>query len=344
MVAIRPANASRFAENPSSDCLAALVFGTDTGLVSERAKLIATAFSQRENPSAEIIRIEDADLETAPDRLVVELQTQPMFGGGKVVRSTLSRRVTGAALKQIFKPGAPAAHLVIEAGNLKPSDAARKLFEATGWAAAIPCYGDSERDLAAIATEMMREAGMTLETDARTMLLERLGADRALSRGEIEKLILYAAGRASITPDDVDAIVGDASDFMMDQIVSAAASGNGAAALADFDRACAAGDSPQTLLLAMQRYFIRLHRLRASVESGKSLDEAMRRLRPPVHFKQKDTLAAQCQGWPLPRLTAAVARISATVKNARLNSTIEALLAERLLIDLAATARQGRRR
>jgi DNA polymerase III subunit delta len=344
LVAIRPAGAEKFAQKPNADCLAALVFGADAGLISERAKQIAHAFAAREAAPSEIIRIEDADLEGDPDRLIVELQTQPMFGGGKVVRTTLSRRVTSASLKQILEAGPPAAHLVVEGGNLKPSDAARKLFEAASWAAAIPCYADSNRDLAALATDMTRDAGMRLAPDAQVLLLERLGADRALSRGEIEKLILYAQGRTEITIDDVAAVVGDASDFMMDQIISAAASGKGAIAVRDFDRACAAGDSPQTLLLASQRYFLRLHALRAAVESGKSMDEAMRSLRPPVHFKQKDVMAVQCQAWPLGRLSAALARISLAIKNSRLKADIEEPIAERLLIDLATAARQSQRR
>jgi len=343
VVAVRAANAAKFTSAPPATCSAVLVFGTDDGLVSERAKQIADAFSRRDDPPAEIIRIEDTDLDGEPDRLVIELQTMPMFGGAKVVRSTMGRRVNGAMLKQIFEAGQPPSLLVVEGGNLKPSDAARKLFEGAAWAAAVPCYADTERDLAAIANEMMQEAGRTLEADARVVLVERLGADRALSRGEIEKLILYTEGRDMVTADDVRAVVGDASDFKMDEIVSAAANGNGAAALKDFDRACAAGDSPQTLLLAMQRYFIRLHRLRSAIDGGSSLDDAMRRLRPPVHFSQKDALSAQCRSWSLVGLSRAVARISAAVKNARLNSDVEAPLAERLLIDLAAQARAQRR-
>ena len=51
----------------------------------------------RENPPGEIIRIEDGDLEDDPDRLAVELQTMPMFGGRKVVRTTTSRRITATS-------------------------------------------------------------------------------------------------------------------------------------------------------------------------------------------------------------------------------------------------------
>lgn len=344
LVALRAQNVRTFVRKPPAACLAALVFGNDAGLVSEQASALATAFAARETPPGEIIRIEDADLEGDPDKLTVELQTLPMFGGGKVIRTTLSRRVTGAMLKGMFASGPPAAHLVVEGGNLKPTDAARKLFEGAAWAAAVPCYADTTRDLDGIVSEMLGAAGLKIEQDAREVLLSRLGADRALSRGEIEKLTLYAAGQDTIRIEDVSAVVGDASEYVMDKIANAAATGQSAAALRDFDRACAGGDTPQTLLLALQRHFLRLHRLRATVESGKSMDEAMRSLRPPVHMKQRETLAAQCQAWPLPRLSAALQRISSTIKATRLNSGIEGPLAERLIIDLAQAVRQNLRK
>ena len=323
--------------------MAALVFGSDAGLVSERAKLIARSFARREQPAGEIIRIEDIDLEADSSRLLVELQTVQMFGGAKVVRTALGRRVTGALLKQILEPGPPMAQLVVEAGNLKPTDAARKIFDAAAWAATIPCYGDSQKDLSGIAAEMMTAAGKLLLPDARELLLSRLGADRALSRGEIDKLVVFAGERTEITAKDVDAVVGDASELAMDQIASAVASGLSDAALRDFDRATAAGDNPQTLLLALQRYFLRLHKLRAAIDGGKSLSDVIRSARPPIHFKEKDTVSSQCQAWGLDQLMLANVRIADTIKSARQASVMETAFAERLLLDLSLMARRTRR-
>ena len=55
---------------------------------------------------------------------------------------------------------------------------------------------------------------------------DRLGADRALSRGEVEKLALYAHGRGTVEVDDVEAIVGDASELALDKIPLATAAGS----------------------------------------------------------------------------------------------------------------------
>ncbi len=344
MVAVKAALADRFCQSPPEDCKAALVYGSDSGLVSERAAQLCQLLANRLSPPGEIIRIDDTDLEDNPDRLTVELQTVSMFGDGKVVRTVLGRRINGTMIKGIVEQGAPEAALVIEGGNLKTSDAARKAFERAKWAAAIPCYGDSERDLTGLVRDLVSQHGFTISAEATEALVERLGADRALSRGEIEKLILYVGDRASIEADDVLAIVGDASELAIDIIVIAAADGDAKTAVRELDRAVTSGENPQSVIAAVQRYFRRLHRLRVAIDGGKSFDDAARSLRPPLFFKQKSAVGTQCRHWAPQRLTTALARIGEVAKMARLESGLEHVLTERLLLELATMARTGKAR
>ena len=237
--------------------------------------------------------------------------------------------------------GGPAACLVVEAGNLRPTDAARKAFESHAWAAALACYSDDQRDLSGLVTDMIAAAGCSIERTASTALVERLGADRALSRGEIEKLILYVGQSKAITLQDVEAIVGDASEQAIDLIVGAAAQGDLRTASKEFDRSVAGGENPQTIIGAIQRHFRRLHRLRTQLDEGKTFEDAARQLRPPIYFKQRQQIAGQCRAWPARRLQTALHRIAETAKSARRNSHLEATLAERLLLEIATMAKRS---
>ncbi len=344
MVAIKAQQAEAFARKPDAKVNAALVYGPDTGLVSERARAIAQALAKRAGDEAEIIRIDEADLDGDPDRLAVELQTIPMFGGGKVVRTASGRKINATMFKDIFAAGAPAAGLVCEAGNLKASDALRKLFEGTDWSAAVPCYADSERDLAGLAREMLDKAGLAIDKQTLELLVARIGADRALSRGEIDKLILYCAGRDRVEAADIEAIVGDATDAGLEAIAMAAAGGEPQRVVREFDRAINAGESAQVVILIAQRYFQRLHRVRSAMDEGRSLDEAIRQIRPPLHFRLRDQVTAQCRLWSTAMLSEALARINETAEQARLNSAMEDILAERLLFNLAAHIAKRKRR
>jgi len=335
MVAVKAHQAQSFLSSPDPKIRAVLFFGSDAGLVSERAHVLAKAAAARCDPPGELLRLDDADLDADPDRLAVELGTVPMFGGSKIIRAAAGRRVNAAALKPLIDGGRLEGVLIVEAGNLKPDDAMRALFEKSPSAAAVACYADAAQDLEGLIRDILKEARVTISTDARQALVDRLGADRALSRGEIEKLLLFVGERREIGIEDVEAVVGDVSELAIERVTFAAASGQVARAVNDCGRAVSAGESPQTIIAATQRHFQRLHRVRAALDKGGTLDDALRQIRPPLHFKQKDAFAAQCRMWSTPRLSEALARISTAAKSARLSSALEDALCERLVIGLA---------
>ena len=335
MTAVKANQAEQFIRTLDAKHKAVLVFGSDAGLVAERARAAAKKLAG----PGEVLRIEDGDLENDPERLLVELQTLPMFGGPKVVHTRASRRVTTAVLKPLLDNQTLAAALVVEAGNLGSSDAMRALFEKATGAAAVPCYPDEARDVDGLVRDTIKAAGLSITTAAQQALVARLGADRAMSRGELEKLVLYAREKREIDVDDVDAVVGDASELAIDKVVMAAASGRPDIAMAEYDRVVASGESPQVVVIFLQRYFQRLHRLRAALETGKSLDELLRQIRPPVHFKVRPQLEAHCRAWTSTALITAQTRIADAAKASRLSSSLESAIAERLVLDLANAAK-----
>ena len=105
MVAVKTHQANAFLTALDRVPPAVLLYGGDAGLVAERAAQLAKRLAERDDPPGEIIRLDDASLEEDPGRIFVELQTAPMFGGRKVLRTVAGRRVTAAQLKPLVEGG-----------------------------------------------------------------------------------------------------------------------------------------------------------------------------------------------------------------------------------------------
>jgi DNA polymerase-3 subunit delta len=341
MVTIKANQAAAFLARPDPRIKALLLYGPDAGLVSERAQELARRLAAREQPAGEIIRLDDSDLEGDPDRLGTELLTMPMFGGAKIVRTSTGRRITAATLQPFVESGDMAGALIVEAGNLRPDDKLRATFEKSATAAAIGCYPDEGASLDRLVSEIVAAAELDITPEARQELIARLGADRALSRAEVEKLTIYAHGARRIELAHVEAIVGDASSTAIDHVVSAAAGGDADRALAECDRAVAGGDSPQSVILAAERHFHRLHRLRVGLEAGRPLDDLIRAMRPPLPPKARSELEREARAWTSDRVNAAMARITEAVRQSRTTGANEAVVAERLLMEIARLAKAG---
>src|SRR5215510_5476684 len=338
MVAVKTHQAEAFLRTLARLPQAILLYGGDAGLVLERAAQLAKRLAAEHDPPGEILRLDDTSLEDDPNRLLVELKTVPMFSGRKILRASAGRRITAAALRPLLEEGPLEGYLIVEAGNLRPEEALRSLFEKSAAAAAIACFPDEARDLEAVAKEVLAAAHLKITPEAMRLLVSRLGADRALSRAEIEKLALYASGKGTVEEDDVEAAVGDAAELAIDRVVLAAGSGRLATALGELDRCLAGGENAQVIIAALQRHFLRLHGMRSAVDGGRALADVLRQQRPPLHFKRKGIIEQQCQSWTLAALTAALASIGEAAKAARLKAGIDATLAGKLLLDLATIA------
>jgi DNA polymerase-3 subunit delta len=179
MVAVKTHQANAFLAALERVPPAVLIYGSDAGLVAERASQLARSLTERDNPPGEIIRLDDASLEEDPGRIFVELQTAPMFGGRKVLRAVAGRRVTAAQLKPLVEGGDLQGVLIVEAGNLRPDDALRALFEKSPAAAAIACFPDEARDLEVVMREVFAASKMQITPEAKRMLWRALGADRS---------------------------------------------------------------------------------------------------------------------------------------------------------------------
>jgi DNA polymerase-3 subunit delta len=338
MPAVKPQQAPGFLKAPPADLAAVLFHGSDPGLVSERSATLAHVLAAREKPPGEILKVDDAELDDDPGLLETELQTRPMFSGRRIVRAIAGRKISAQLLKLILAAVPLEGVLIVEAGNLKTGDALRDLFEKHALCYAVACYPDSAADIDHLISDVLASFGLKIDGDARDLLQSRLGADRALSRSEIEKLALYCLGRPIITFEDVDALVGDAAGLAVERIAEAAADGRTKDAISDFGRGLASGESAQMIIGVVQRYFVKLHRVRSDVDQGQRLDDALKFVRPPLFFKQKDVFARQVRSWSRGQLDQALRRIAKAAKAARLSSRLEDVIAERLILALSSMA------
>jgi DNA polymerase-3 subunit delta len=339
MVAIKAAEADTFIARPDPAKPVVLIFGPDAGLVSERAAALIKASVDDVNDPFSLVRVDAEELGANPARLAEEAQTIPLFGGRRAVWAKAGSRNIAPAVETLLALSTSECRVVIEAGDLRRNAPLRVLCERARNAAALPCYADSERDLARLIDSEMRAAGLSLKPDARALLLPLLGGDRAASRNELRKLALYARGRGEVDVDDVTAVVSDASALALDDLIDAAFAGRPAELEAQLGKVRSAGSPVGSIFFAAQRQLAQLHKWRLAIEAGEhfSLDS----VQPPLHFRRKALVDAALKQWNAARLAAAMAELADAVFAARRMPALADTIAERALLSLAVKGRRS---
>lgn len=343
MTLLRGAEQERFLSNPDSNRSIVLLFGPDSGRVAERASKLANNLANGDQLA--VARFEEADLAAEPDRLVNEVYAGSLFTDHRIIRIRAGgNRSIGSSLETVLKDPPESTWLIIEAGDLRKSAPLRRICERSPRAAAIGCYPDNDASLERLIDAEISSAGTSIEPEAKATLVGLLGADRAASRSEIQKLCLFVGSGGVITTKAVIIAVGDGAVFAVDQTVDAVALGDQRALDQGIRRLLATGTAASTIGAAAERHFVQLHWLRSRIESGNSISAALQAMRPPVFPSRKATLERQLRLWKLEDLNDVLGRIQRAMIESRLHPAVGAAAVSRALIGIAARASQLSRR
>lgn len=315
-----------------------LLYGPDRGLVAERAKAFAGKTGLPLDDPFSVVRLDGSEVDRDEGRLLDEARTVPMFSERRLlwVRNAGAQKALADDVKALTSEPVRDAIILIEAGDLKKGVGLRAVVEAADNAMALPCYADEARDIDTVIDDELRKAGMSMTLEARQALRRNLGGDRLASRGEIEKLVLYAHGQAEIGLDDVKATSGDVSGLSFDAAVDALLEGR----IADFDTAftrhCQSGGQPFLVLSSAMRQLQAIQAMRGQMDAGgRNAASVVAAARPPVFFSRRKLVEKALERWSSEALGRALNRLQTAVLQTRRRPDLSIALARQALLGIA---------
>ncbi len=313
------------------DCRVVLLFGDDAGMIRERAEaLVRTVAGSLDDPFL-VTELAREDVR----QLANEAAGLSLMGGRRVVRV---RDVTDAATDpvQTLLKSRAGALVVLEAPSIASRSRLRTALEAAPDGAAIGCYPEDGRALETTIRETLRASGAGIEPDALSWLSQQLGADRASTRAELEKLALYVGPGNRVDLDAAMTCVGDLAGLSLDDALFAATIGDVATADRALEAAMAEGAAPVQVLRAALGHLQRLHRARLVMEEqGLTASDAVKGLRPPVFYQKVGAFTRSLGLWPSPTLTAAMAALAEAERGCKRTGWPDDALCRNAVLSLA---------
>ena len=334
-----PQRVAAFLRDPGA-CRVVLLYGEDHGMIRDRAAgLVRTVAGSLDDPFlvAELSR-------EAVGTLADEAASLPLTGGRRVVRLRDATDAATDQVAQILKGAAPAL-VVLEAGELPTRSKLRSLAEAAPDAVAIACYPEEGRALADTIRAVLSEGGASVDNDALEWLTDQLGADRVSTRQEAEKVALFVGLGGRVDLDAAMACVGDLAGLSLDDALFAATAGDVAMTDRALELAMAEGSTPVGLLRAGLMHLQRLHRVRLTVDEGRSASDAVKAARPPVFFRRVGAFTRALELWSSAGLMVAMAGLADSERACKRTGAPDEILARSAILALArraAASRSGR--
>ena len=342
MAVLKAGDVGRFSGNPDPNIRAFLIHGNDIGQVRELAGDLVIAQAGSSDDPFNVVRLDDAALKDDPARLADEAQAISMMGGKRAIWVRNAGTAFLSVVKVFLASPVGDSLIIAEAAALRKGQALRDLFEKARNAYSVACYEDGSRDLASIISEHFAKHSLNIGHEARFYLSQILGADRALSRSELDKLTTYCLGKSEVSLADVEAICGDAAALNMDDAIDAVFEGDPSSADRWFGRLVASGAHTQGIMTVATHHILRLQTLALEVSAGKSAKQSVDSARPPIFWKRKDSLQRQLHVWQLPALDGALSQLREAELSMRNLPALSESIASRTLLSIASRAKRER--
>ena len=305
-----------FCEKPQGKSRIALIFGSDNGLVSTAADMLAERWVPGVDPF-NLIKMSDDDLKRDPQMLADELVARSLLGGDRLVRVRIEREVGAKSLIDILadvEKGIlnPEAAWIVEAGDLGKASKLRGAFDASAAAQSLQLFADDEGAVNDLVTRSLAAAGVVIDPPALAAFVAELPGDRRLALSELEKLELYAVGLGrAVTIEDVAQLASAEQPRGADDAADAAILGDAPQATLSINRFLDSGGSPISALRTLHFLMLRvMDAVANNVGTGM-------RLRPPVFDKEWPAFSRAVREWRTPVIQRTFTRLYEAEKSCK---------------------------
>ena len=283
----------RLLDKPEPGTRFYLFYGYDEGQSRAHAERLLNGLA------AEKVSVAAAAAKSDPAILADEAAAIDMFGGRRAIWVEPAGDEICEAVEALLDASAAESPVIAVGGALRKTSKLLKLAEAHRLALAHVSYELNERDNERLIEDLARGQGLRLAPGLAARIASACGGDRGVVAQELAKIALYL-GASPERPAQVDAgaleAIGAGSEGEWMGIGDSALAGD-AREVADQLMRAPAGAEPVTVVRALQRRLLMLARLRAKVDQGQSVGDAMASVGKALFFKDKELVGKLLNQW-----------------------------------------------
>ncbi len=285
-----------FIVNVPKEIRAVLLYGPDHGLI----KLRVNAIRESRFLAGEL---KYEQVKTRPSLILDSLNSQSLFGEKLDKERLVLIECTGIGLVDPILSFMKAKNyqglVVFYAGELGTDSGLRRFFEATPFAAAIPCYVDDQASVIRLIQQIFRQNKITCDGGLIPLITNYISlGDRALILSEVEKILLFLGNKKQhITQADLIDYLQPQGEVSFEKLCYKFSLRQ----VNDIDLLLNSlrneGHNIVSIARMLIRHFNRLYQVRCLIEQGRTEQQALDSLVPPVFFKQTNDFITSLKQW-----------------------------------------------
>ncbi len=201
--------------------------------------------------------------------------------------------------------------LVLNAGVLEKKSKVRALFEKSKIAVCMPFYEDNNQTLSGIVNKFFRENKIPISQQSINLIVQRCRGDRQNLNNELEKIKNYSKSKKKIEIEDLLKLTNLAENYSVSELIDACLSKNRKKMTHILNENNYSLDDCILIIRTLLAKSKRLLKLNEQIKD-KNIDDVISIFKPPIFWKDKETVKQQIKSWSYESIKNLIFRISET--------------------------------
>ena len=251
------------------------------------------------NISKNVYRYEEKEILDNFESFFESIQSKSFFEKEKLI---LISRVTDKVkniIEEIIEKNIEDIKIVLNSGILEKKSKLRSLFEKNKNTICVPFYADSNQTLSKIINNFFREKKIIVSQEKINLLIDRCRGNRQNLRNELDKIDSFIKNKKNINIDQIMKLTNLAENYNVSELIDSYLAANFKKTINILNEYNFSTEDcmliTRTLLLKSKR----LYKLLLEINNNKNVEEAISSFKPPIFWKDKETVKQQIKNWSL---------------------------------------------
>ncbi len=192
--------------------------------------------------------------------------------------------------------------IILKSGNLEKKSKLRNFFEKSKNLIIVPFYEDTHQSLLFLAQNFFKENKIKISPQNINYIIENSKGNRINLKNELEKIKNFSQKKLSVELNEIIKLTNLAENYNISELTDQCLARNKKKTLNILNEN---NPSPEDNILILKNFLYKLKRLKKlklELENKKNTDAVISSYKPPIFWKDKDTIKQQLKIWSLPQI------------------------------------------
>ena len=253
------------------------------------------------NISKNIYRYEEKEILDNFESFFESIQSKSFFEKEKlIIISRVSDKIKNI-IEEIFEKNIEDIKIILNSGILEKKSKLRSLFEKNKNIICVPFYADSNQTLSKIINNFFREKKIIVSQEKINLLIDRCRGNRQNLRNELDKIDSFVKNKKNINIDQIMKLTNLAENYNVSELIDSYLAANFKKTINILNENNFSIEDCMLITRTLLAKSKRLYKLLIEINNNKSIEEAISSFKPPIFWKDKETVKQQIKNWSLNR-------------------------------------------